>query len=288
MISGQRSDRREWEDPQNAFFLDHISREIPHPGEFGTAAHSAGEEQATSNSVPTPRRLRILHDITACIPASQITCVVGPSGAGKSSLLRLLNRLDSPTSGTIYWRGRSLESYPVRQLRRQVGMLFQFPHLFEGTVEQNVLFGPRLQPSSTSQADGAARQPQATGPALVAELLRMVGLPAELAGRSTEKLSGGEAARVALARALANQPQVLLLDEPTASLDVASRREIEQLILRLQRESGLTVVWVSHDLEQAARVADRVMVIEHGELTAFGRPDVILPAFETQLEADRR
>ncbi|SHI36160.1 ABC transporter ATP-binding protein [Desulfofundulus thermosubterraneus] len=219
----------------DGFFLDRVWR---------TAAGDEGQ------------LVTILEDVTAHFPGGAITALVGPSGSGKSSLLRLLNRLDEPSRGRLYWQGKPLERYPVRELRRQVGMLFQTPVLFPGTVEENLLYGPRVTRSAPRVEP--------------AELLEQVGLDGEFLRREVSGLSGGQAQRVALARALANRPAALLLDEPTSALDPEARDEIELLITRLQRENALTVVWVTHDAAQALRVAQVLAVMQKGRLTACG------------------
>jgi len=178
--------------------------------------------------------------------------VVGPSGAGKSSFLRLLNRLDEPTTGTVYLEGTDYRRLAPRELRRRVGMVTQTPYLFPGTVADNLRFGPRQR--GADLPDGA-----------IAALLDQVGL-ADRAGSDVVDLSGGEAQRVALARALANAPTVLLMDEPTSALDEKAKREVEALILRVVARNALTCVIVSHDLAQAARIAGRVMAVRAGRL----------------------
>lgn len=208
------------------------------------------------------REVVILDGVTASFPGGVVTALVGPSGAGKSSLLRLLNRLDEPSAGTILWRGKQLAAYPVRELRRQVGMLFQTPVLFPGTVKENLLYGPK-----------AGHLSELPDPA---ELLERVGLEKDFLQRAVDGLSGGQAQRVALARALANRPAALLLDEPTSALDHDARDEIEALIRELQQEEALTVVWITHDVAQARRVAGMLAVMREGRLLAGGPADQML------------
>ena len=208
--------------------------------------------------------VRIVDDVTVTAPTGSVLVVVGPSGAGKSSFLRLLNRLDEPTSGTVRFEGRDYRQIPPRELRRRVGMVTQTAYLFPGTLGDNLRFGPLQQgielPSKTIDA-----------------LLTEVGLE----GRSSEDvvhLSGGEAQRVSLARALANTPAVLLLDEPTSSLDAEAKGEVEKLILTVVRRNELTCVMVSHDLSQAARVADRIMVMNKGRVAKIGTVSEVINA----------
>ena len=208
--------------------------------------------------------MRIVDDVTVDVCAGEVLVVVGPSGAGKSSFLRLLNRLDEPTGGTVRLEGIDYRQIPPRELRRRVGMVTQTAYLFPGTIADNLRFGPLQQgielPARTIEA-----------------LLIQVGL----AGRAEEDithLSGGEAQRVSVARALATAPEVLLLDEPTSALDAVAKGEVEKLILTVARKNRLTNVWVSHDLGQAARVADRVMVMSKGRLEKIGTPNEVINA----------
>ena len=182
--------------------------------------------------------------------------IVGPSGSGKSSLLRLLNRLDEPTSGTVYLDGTDYRQIPPRELRRRVGMVLQRPFLFPGSVAENLQFGPM-------------QRGQTLSPAQIAELLAGVGLSGfEL--RDVSNLSGGEAQRVSFARSLANSPEALLLDEPTSALDEAAKSEVETLIRQIGQEHGILCVLVTHEAAQAQRLAERVLVLEAGQIVRSG------------------
>ena len=185
--------------------------------------------------------------VTMQVQPGAVLAVLGPSGAGKSSLLRLLNRLDEPTAGTVLLEGQDYRSIAPQQLRRRVGMVMQTPFLFPGTIAANIGFGPGQ----------AGRQLDAHE---VSALLERVGLPG-YEERHVHTLSGGEAQRVSLARTLANRPDVLLLDEPTSALDDDTARGIEQLILGVNRERRMTCVVVTHNREQAARMATHVMIM---------------------------
>jgi ABC-type proline/glycine betaine transport system ATPase subunit len=178
--------------------------------------------------------------------AEGATGIVGPSGVGKSTLLRLLNRLADPTVGTVRYRGRDLREDDVLALRRDVGLVPQLPALLEGTVADNVLYGPRL---AKRGAD-------------VAESLRLAGLDPAFGPRRADALSVGEQQRVMLARTLALQPSVLLLDEPTSALDNTATAAVEATLRDLRDRLALSFVLVTHDLDQAARLADRVLVLE--------------------------
>jgi putative ABC transport system ATP-binding protein len=202
---------------------------------------------------------RLLDGISFDIDAGQIFTILGPSGSGKSSLLRCLNRLAEPTGGDVALDGVDVATIPVRELRRRVGMVFQHPTLFPGTIADNVLYGPRARDAlPTDQVDFARRQ------------LDLVGLPPDWAGHPVDDLSGGEIQRVALARALANEPDVLLLDEPTAALDQSAGARVERLLLDLASRTRLTFVWVTHDLDQARRIGDAGLVLVDGRVVEQG------------------
>ena len=191
----------------------------------------------------------ILAGVDAVVPDGDVTAIVGPSGAGKSTLLRAINLLIEPSSGEVYLDGEPTRSLDPLELRRRVGMVFQIPTLFGDSVEEAVLYGARL---SGKDADSGW-------------LLEMVGLDAALAGRDPQSLSVGQQQRVAMARALAIEPEALLLDEPTSALDEAARRKVEELVRDLNARLGLTMVFVSHDLAQVRRVADKVVVLAEGK-----------------------
>lgn len=192
--------------------------------------------------------VEILKGVEAEVPDGGITAVVGPSGAGKSTLLRAVNRLIEPTAGEVFLDGEPTARMDPLRLRRRVGMVFQLPALFGRSVEEAVLYGARL----------AGRDADA------ARLLGMVGLDRSLGARRPETLSVGQQQRASIARALALEPEVLLLDEPTSALDEAARRKVEDLTRDLNASLGLTMLFVSHDLAQVERVADRVVLLSEG------------------------
>jgi putative ABC transport system ATP-binding protein len=204
----------------------------------------------------------LVDDVSVQVSAGEVMAVVGPSGAGKSSFLRLLNRLDEPTSGTVRLDGRDYRALEPRDLRRRVGMVMQSANLFPGTVAANVAFGPRQHGEELS-------------PDRLDALLARVGLPS-YQERDVSNLSGGEAQRVSLARTMANAPETLLLDEPTSALDEISARRIEELVLDIIRERQMTCVIVTHDPAQAHRLADRTMILEAGRLVALGPTKEVL------------
>ena len=213
---------------------------------------------------PNESRVALLENVTFSVAKGATLAVLGASGAGKSTLLRLLNRLDEPSSGKILLAGTDTAAMNARELRRRVGMVMQRAYLFPGSVADNIRFGP-------------AQVAQRVSPEEMAELLDEVGL-AGYEHRETRTLSGGEAQRVALARALANHPEVLLLDEPTSALDDDAQQSVEQLLLSVVRQEGLTCVWVTHDRAQARRISHRALLLHAGRVTADGTVDEVLRA----------
>ena len=197
----------------------------------------------------------ILRSIDLVVPANGVTVLAGPSGAGKSTLLRLLNRLDDPVAGEVRWRSRPLTDWAPTDLRRQVAMVFQRPPLFPGTVLDN------LRVAVADIDDSRA-----------AHVLEHVGLNAQLLDNEATTLSGGEAQRMCVARALLTDPAVLLADEPTAALDRSARTTVEDLG-RMLADSGVAVIWVSHDTDQLRRLADHVIVLADGAVRAVGHLD---------------
>jgi putative ABC transport system ATP-binding protein len=202
---------------------------------------------------------RVLDSVSATIPAGA-TAIVGPSGAGKSTLLRLLNRLADPDAGTITYRGRPLAEYEPLALRREVSLVPQLPALLEGTVESNLAYAAGL----------AGRELDAEG------CLRLAGLDPDFAARDVAKLSVGEQQRAMLARALSQEPAVLLLDEPTSALDHATRDAIEATLAQLRRELEISIVLVSHDPEQARRLGDWVVRLEQGRAIEAGPVEEVM------------
>jgi putative ABC transport system ATP-binding protein len=190
----------------------------------------------------------ILDGVDLTIGDAGITVLLGPSGAGKTMLLRLLNRLEVPTAGEVRYRGRPLAERDPLALRREVGMVFQRPAPFPGTVRDNLLV-----------ADPGA------GDDALAGALRRAGLDARFLDRSADELSGGEAQRMCLARTLVTEPEALLMDEPTSALDPDARRRLENSARRLA-DDGRPLVWVTHDLDQCARLADAVVVLIAGRV----------------------
>jgi len=197
--------------------------------------------------------VEVLHGIDLAVPLDGITAVVGPSGSGKSSLLRLCNRLEVPTAGSVTLDGTDLADLDPLALRRRVGMVFQRPVLFAGTVADNLAVA----------APGINADPVAGAAALA-----RCGLDDQLLKRTADQLSGGEAQRMCLARTLLTDPEVVLMDEVTSSLDPAARTTIEDLARTLAAD-GIAVLWVTHDHDQARRLASRTVVLDDGVVVAI-------------------
>lgn len=201
---------------------------------------------------------RALNDISLEIGHGQFVGIIGHTGSGKSTLIQHLNGLMKATSGDILYDGQSIyaEGYDMRKLRSQVGLVFQYPEhqLFEVDVISDVCFGPKNQGLSEEESEKNAR-----------EALELVGFPEKYYKQSPFELSGGQKRRVAIAGVLAMKPKVLILDEPTAGLDPKGRDEILDQIAKLHKETGMTVVLVSHSMEDVARYVDRIIVMNKGE-----------------------
>jgi len=195
----------------------------------------------------------ILSNISVELDKAKITGIIGPSGSGKSTFLRLLNNLLSPTAGEIFFAGKNIAETPPTILRKEIGMVQQRPYLFEGTVKANLLYGPKIWGLKYSEAD-------------LLGLLDKVALAHEFLERDVEGLSGGEQQRVSLARSLANKPRVLLLDEPTSSLDVISEEIIETTLKQLSKEEQIKVIIVTHSLEQTERLTEELLFLKDGQL----------------------
>jgi putative ABC transport system ATP-binding protein len=199
---------------------------------------------------------------------------VGASGAGKSTLLRLACRLAEPTEGSIRLNGVDICGLPVLKLRVQVSMVFQLPTMLPGTVQDNILYGPRLAMNDAGVGRASAGTDTPHLPDARA-LLDQVGLAPDLLGRPAADLSVGQQQRVCIARSLANQPEVLLLDEPTSALDPASARGILQLVQDLNRERNLTVLKVTHILDHARLVAHDAAVMDKGKVVSAGPASIL-------------
>lgn len=234
----------------------------------------------------TPLAHTAIDDVSFTVPDHGYLAIIGHTGSGKSTLVQQLNALFKPTSGEIHVGDFTVTpattNADLKPLRRHVGMVFQFPEsqLFEETVRRDIAFGPQNFGMSEADAD-----------ALADEMLTTVGLDVSFADRSPFELSGGQMRRVAIAGVLAMRPQVLVLDEPTAGLDPQGRQAMMELFARLHREQGMTIVLVTHQMEDVARYAEQVAVMREGKLIKYGSPQSVFadPQWlrENQLDVPR-
>ena len=225
----------------------------------------------------TAYQIQALKDINLEILDGQFIGIIGHTGSGKSTLTQLLNGLLKATSGNIYVDGKDIydEDYNMRDLRNKVGLVFQYPdhQLFETTNFEDVCFGPKNQGLDRKEIELRAF-----------EALRNVGFPQQLYYQPPFDLSGGQKRRVAIAGVLAMKPDVLILDEPTAGLDPAGRDEILGLVARMHKELGITIILVSHSMEDVAKYVDRLIVMNQGEVMYDGAPKEVFPHYK-ELEA---
>jgi putative ABC transport system ATP-binding protein len=205
----------------------------------------------------------LLEEVSFGLEAGDVFVVFGPSGAGKSTLLRLLNRLDEPTSGTVYLDGMDYRDLPPQEVRKRIGLVPQAPTLLPGSVADNVAWGPRLrdEPVDRDRVD---------------RMLARLGLDG-FSDRAAGELSGGEAQRVAIARTLFNEPDVLLLDEPASSLDAGAARQVESLIETTATAFARAAVLVTHDADRARRLGTRGLRLDGGRVRARGSVTDVLP-----------
>ncbi|MFP3358405.1 phosphate ABC transporter ATP-binding protein [Planococcus sp. SIMBA_143] len=206
--------------------------------------------------------IEILNDITGSFPQGRITTLVGPSGAGKSTLLKLCNGLISPANGEIFVKDKAIGEYDPVELRRMVGMALQSAPMISGTVYENLNLPLELQGQQLAKEDAL-------------ELLEDVGLKGDLLDRKVKELSGGQRQKVSIARTLVNKPEILLMDEITSSLDRASKLEVEELISKINRKYGTTIIWITHNLQQALEIGDYTWVMMDGQVVETGESSLL-------------
>ena len=215
----------------------------------------------------TPFEMRALHDVTFSVKDGSYVAIIGHTGSGKSTILQHLNALLKPTEGIVELGDKTIDSTTgnkdLKPLRKKVGIVFQFPEaqLFEETVEKDIAFGPKNFGVSEEEALKIA-----------AEVVKTVGLPEDVLKKSPFDLSGGQMRRVAIAGVLAMKPEVLVLDEPTAGLDPKGRLEMMEMFYKLNKEQKMTIVLVTHQMNDVSDYADHVIVIESGNVVKEGSP----------------
>ncbi|MEK5068367.1 ABC transporter ATP-binding protein [Sporosarcina sp. FSL K6-1508] len=206
--------------------------------------------------------VHILKNITGSFPKGKITTLVGPSGAGKTTLLKLCNGLISPTSGEIYIHEKPILTYEPVELRRHVGIALQSAPMIKGTVFHNLALPLELQGEKMPEQNAV-------------EILEDVGLDKQFLHRKTDDLSGGQRQKVSIARTLINRSEILLLDEITSALDRSSLHEIEELIVKINRKYGVTIIWITHNLQQALSIGDYTWVLMDGKVIETGKSDLL-------------
>ena len=209
-------------------------------------------------------RYKALDDVSIVVEEGEFLTVIGRSGCGKTTMLRMINGLQKPDSGKVYAAGEDVGEADLIRLRRKIGYVIQnkglFPHM---TVEKNIIYVPVI----SGQKDKRQNRK------LAEELIGLVGLVREMLDRYPEELSGGQQQRVGIARALASRPKLLLMDEPFGALDEITKRAMQNELLALQKKLGMTVVFITHDIREAMKLGDRVLVMEQGKIAQCDTPE---------------
>ena len=209
-------------------------------------------------------RYKALDDVSIVEKEGEFLTVIGRSGCGKTTIVRMINGLQKPDSGKVYAAGEDVGEADLIRLRRKIGYVIQnkglFPHM---TVEKNIIYVPVI----SGQKDKRQNRK------LAEELIGLVGLEREMLDRYPEELSGGQQQRVGIARALASRPKLLLMDEPFGALDEITKRAMQNELLALQKKLGMTVVFITHDIREAMKLGDRVLVMEQGKIAQCDTPE---------------
>ena len=209
-------------------------------------------------------RYKALDDVSIVVEEGEFLTVIGRSGCGKTTMLRMINGLQKPDSGKVYAAGEDVGEADLIRLRRKIGYVIQnkglFPHM---TVEKNIIYVPVI----SGQKDKRQNRK------LAEELIGLVGLEREMLDRYPEELSGGQQQRVGIARALASRPKLLLMDEPFGALDEITKRAMQNELLALQKKLGMTVVFITHDIREAMKLENRVLVMEQGKIAQCDTPE---------------
>lgn len=210
---------------------------------------------------------KVLSGVSLTVEKGEFVVIIGTSGCGKTTLLKMMNGLVIPVEGEVRINGESLTECDLTSLRRRIGYAVQgaklFPHM---TVEDNICYVPML----------SARMTKEDKRALTAKLLELVELPVELAGRFPKQLSGGQKQRVGIARAMASNPDILLMDEPFGAVDEITRRTLQDELLSLRRRTGITIVFITHDIEEALKLGSRILIMKDGGIWQEGTGEELL------------
>ena len=214
-----------------------------------------------------------VRNVSFTIHEGEFSALIGHTGSGKSTLVQFLNGLLKPTFGEVLFNGENIfdKKYPLKELRQKVGLVFQYPEhqLFEETVLKDICFGPKNMGLPKEERIERARH-----------AMRLVGLSESYEEKSPFELSGGEKRRVAIAGVLAMEPQVLILDEPTAGLDPKGHQDILDMVKKIHADRNLTILLVSHNMDDAARLADRILVLDKGHLAMDGTPPEVFSHYD--------
>ena len=208
----------------------------------------------------------IINDLNLNINKGEFITVIGSSGCGKTTVLKMINGLNTPDKGEIFINGKNIKNENIIELRRKIGYSIQgtslFPHM---TIEKNISYVPNL--INKKNKDEIKKS--------VSKLIKIVGLEESILGRYPEQLSGGQQQRVGIARALAAQPDILLMDEPFGAVDEITRKQLQDEIIRIHKDLGVTIIFITHDIKEALKLGTRVLVMDKGEIVQFNKPEVI-------------
>lgn len=208
----------------------------------------------------------IINDLNLDINKGEFITVIGSSGCGKTTVLKMINGLNTPDKGEIFINGKNIKNENIIELRRKIGYSIQgtslFPHM---TIEKNISYVPNL--INKKDKDEIKKS--------VSKLIKVVGLEESILNRYPEQLSGGQQQRVGIARALAAQPDILLMDEPFGAVDEITRKQLQDEIIRIHKELEVTIIFITHDIKEALKLATRVLVMDKGEIVQFNKPEVI-------------
>lgn len=208
----------------------------------------------------------IIKDLSLNINKGEFITVIGSSGCGKTTMLKMINGLNTPNDGDIFINGNNIKNENIIELRRKIGYSIQgsalFPHM---TIEKNIAYVPNLINNKNKEKTKKS----------VLELIKTVGLEESILTRYPEQLSGGQQQRVGIARALAAQPEILLMDEPFGAVDEITRKQLQEEIVRIHKELGVTIIFITHDIKEALNLGTRVLVMDKGEIVQFDKPEII-------------
>lgn len=233
------------------------------------------QAHSTGKNGDSKKEKQILHEVAFSVKQGEVYAIMGPSGSGKSTLLRLINRLENLTSGDIFIDDKNIMQYPVQELRRKAGLVSQIPFMFEGSVLDNLLYGPKLMGMDSGKKTQEAEN-----------LLRWFGFDSQILHLEPGRLSVGEKQRINILRTLLNDPDILMLDEPTASLDPQSSTKILNLIKDINEKKNTTILLVTHIPKHALKTAHRALILNEGKVIEEGDLQEIFSSRHNETVAD--